>query len=240
MATPEVQSVLNDIQEYTQETVEFLGGGKGQIARVLADDGSHTSVRVYEGRGTSRLAAVKALLAALQEVQADSGYLEVVPVTAKVKPSKPKPNGEDRPTVEDALEVLAKLFGEFDVLEEDDDRTPGPVWKGTTLVRIVPCVGECMAALPTSPCDCRCGGSNHAIGGAFMFPILTAAVKSQDKGLFGKALQEARPVVLGPKECLCGCGGITQRRFVPGHDARYHAALKRAAAQAEAGGSAQA
>ena len=32
--------------------------------------------------------------------------------------------------------------------------------------------------------------------------------------------------------CLCGCGGFPSKfssRFLPGHDARYHAALKRAA-----------
>lgn len=36
-----------------------------------------------------------------------------------------------------------------------------------------------------------------------------------------------------PKECLCGCGGMTKGgRFLPGHDARYHAAQKKAAAAA--------
>ena len=25
-----------------------------------------------------------------------------------------------------------------------------------------------------------------------------------------------------PVECLCGCGGVTMRRFVPGHDAKLH------------------
>lgn len=33
-----------------------------------------------------------------------------------------------------------------------------------------------------------------------------------------------------PKECLCGCGGMTKGgRFLPGHDARYHARMKAAA-----------
>lgn len=36
-----------------------------------------------------------------------------------------------------------------------------------------------------------------------------------------------------PLECTCGCGGMTKGgRFLPGHDARYHAAQKRAAAEA--------
>jgi hypothetical protein len=33
--------------------------------------------------------------------------------------------------------------------------------------------------------------------------------------------------------CLCGCGGYPKgktARFIPGHDARYHAALRRQAA----------
>lgn len=36
--------------------------------------------------------------------------------------------------------------------------------------------------------------------------------------------------------CLCGCGGYpkgAKARFIPGHDARYHAAQKRAAAEAQ-------
>jgi hypothetical protein len=35
--------------------------------------------------------------------------------------------------------------------------------------------------------------------------------------------------------CLCGCGGFPKgknARFIPGHDARFHAAEKRAAAEA--------
>jgi hypothetical protein len=35
--------------------------------------------------------------------------------------------------------------------------------------------------------------------------------------------------------CLCGCGGTPKgkkSRFIPGHDARYHAAQKKAAAEA--------
>lgn len=32
-----------------------------------------------------------------------------------------------------------------------------------------------------------------------------------------------------PRQCLCGCGGMTKGgRFLPGHDARYHAAQKKA------------
>lgn len=36
-----------------------------------------------------------------------------------------------------------------------------------------------------------------------------------------------------PRECTCGCGGMTKGgRFLPGHDAKYHSALKKAEAGA--------
>ena len=36
-----------------------------------------------------------------------------------------------------------------------------------------------------------------------------------------------------PQVCLCGCKGMTKGgRFIPGHDARYHAQQKRDAAKA--------
>jgi len=42
-----------------------------------------------------------------------------------------------------------------------------------------------------------------------------------------KAVRKAKE----PKQCTCGCGGMTKGgSFLPGHDARYHAA-QRAAAQ---------
>ena len=30
-------------------------------------------------------------------------------------------------------------------------------------------------------------------------------------------------------QCWCGCGGLTRRRFCPGHDARFHGLAKRVA-----------
>lgn len=121
-----------------------------------------------------------------------------------------------RPTVEDALTQITALTGRTpDVLEADEDRTPGPVWKGKTLVSIVPCNGECMLS-EKDICDCRCDGANHGI----IFGLQGAAIV---------------PTLYGDKQCLCGCGGITKRRFVPGHDARYHAAQKRAAKEAAEG-----
>ncbi len=42
-----------------------------------------------------------------------------------------------------------------------------------------------------------------------------------------KPARAPRPV-REPKACLCGCGGMTKGgTFLPGHDARYHAALKK-------------
>jgi hypothetical protein len=57
------------------------------------------------------------------------------------------------------------------------------------------CSEECQNANPNSPCTCKCGGRNHP----------------------GNDV-----VVFGPKPCRCGCGEITKRRFVAGHDARFH------------------
>lgn len=229
---------INEITDLTTgHEVRFAGGGKGQRAFVDLD-GRNTAVM---GVGTSRLAAVRDLLANVKAALTEEYHAAEADAKADVARVKAlSPAKADRPSVEDALAALMLIFGEdIDVEEEDDDRTPGPVWKGTTLVRVVPCVGECMMAHPSSPCDCRCGGSNHAIGGAFMFPILQAAVATQDPRQFKAALAKARPVRLEPKPCLCGCGGQTMRRFVPGHDARYHAAIKRAAKEQEATASKQ-
>jgi hypothetical protein len=118
------------------------------------------------------------------------------------------------------------VFGEFDVNDETDERTPGPTWAGTRLVSLTPCVGECMFASPDSPCDCRCGGDNHAIGGAMFISAMIDAIAAGDTKAAKVAIKAARPVMLTPKPCTCGCGGLTLRRFVPGHDARYHAAIK--------------
>lgn len=62
------------------------------------------------------------------------------------------------------------------------------------------CIGECVNS-KAPYCRCKCGGANHGIG--------------HEKRGFA--------AVIEPKRCLCGCGGTTQRLFVPGHDARYHA-----------------
>lgn len=65
------------------------------------------------------------------------------------------------------------------------------------------CVSECVTSRKPY-CNCKCGGANH-----------------------GAANGTTPLAVIGPKLCLCGCGGTTKRLFVPGHDARYHAAQKR-------------
>lgn len=56
-------------------------------------------------------------------------------------------------------------------------------------------------------------------------PIRRAAAPKAEK-----APREPKPAKAG-QDCTCGCGGVTKGgRFLPGHDARYHAALKREAA----------
>jgi len=49
--------------------------------------------------------------------------------------------------------------------------------------------------------------------------------------------EEALAIAAGRPPCLCGCGGYPKgknARYVPGHDARHHAALKRAEAEVAA------
>lgn len=62
------------------------------------------------------------------------------------------------------------------------------------------CSDECQSSQSVF-CQCACDGQNHGIAGS---------VKSDTI------------VVIGNKTCKCGCGEITKRTFVPGHDARYH------------------
>lgn len=48
-------------------------------------------------------------------------------------------------------------------------------------------------------------------------------------------VDELSELLEGRPPCLCGCGGTPKgkkSRFIPGHDARYHAAQKKAAAVA--------
>jgi hypothetical protein len=69
--------------------------------------------------------------------------------------------------------------------------------------------------------------------------VLTPAEMEQEAPEMARA--KTTPVPVEPKvesaqaerpPCLCGCGGYPKgknARFIPGHDARYHAALKKAA-----------
>lgn len=66
------------------------------------------------------------------------------------------------------------------------------------------CVSECVGS-PRLFCECKCGGRNH--------------------GLMGGVKRE-EIVLLGEKQCACGCGQTTNRTYVPGHDARHHGLLK--------------
>jgi len=74
------------------------------------------------------------------------------------------------------------------------------------------CNAECMGSVRLI-CECSCGGQNHGGGNARTWAV----------------------TVVGEKECLCGCGQTTERRFVPGHDARFHAHERLLAGAAEAG-----
>jgi hypothetical protein len=61
------------------------------------------------------------------------------------------------------------------------------------------CVAECVTSV-RNYCDCKCQGRNH-----------------------GAATGATGAILIGEKPCACGCGQTTQRRFVAGHDAKYHA-----------------
>lgn len=64
-------------------------------------------------------------------------------------------------------------------------------------------------------------------------PAADPEVTARNKARLAKAASEPGAVtVVERAPCLCGCGGFPKgrkSRFVPGHDARYHGALKRAA-----------
>ena len=62
------------------------------------------------------------------------------------------------------------------------------------------CSAECQSS-QSNICQCKCDGANHgiALGAARLYT----------------------PVMLGDKPCRCGCGQITKREFVAGHDARF-------------------
>ena len=223
------QQALDEIAAMTEgAVVEFGGGGKGQTAWIwiLDPETDHDTMQIV-GRGGSRYAALVALL---EQVRA----LPTNPTEALVLDD---PDSDDeteamglvapkeRATIEQAIEAIRVAFPDLDLFEEDDDRAPGPVWQDRdgqpVLVAITPCVGECMEGR-SDVCDCRCLGANHGLARLGLLPTWGEV----------KALQ---PVRFGPKECLCGCGGLTDRKFVPGHDARFHAAQNRTRRAAAAG-----
>lgn len=130
----------------------------------------------------------------------------------RVGPPPAAPAPRVRATVDDAMEAIRSVMA-YDVdLRMDEREEPHLVWEGKRLVAVYPCTGECMTSTERV-CDCRCNGDTHGL-----------VERLQGRG---KA-----PVLYGDKPCLCGCGGTTKRRYVPGHDAKHHAMLK---AQAKAG-----
>ena len=63
-------------------------------------------------------------------------------------------------------------------------------------------------------------------------PESDAAAEASANGTSPKAAKRSKE----PRDCQCGCGGQTKGgRFLPGHDAKFHAAEKRKAAEAAAG-----
>lgn len=210
-------------------TFAYSGGGKGQRVKVSIETGV-----VVEGVGSSKVGALDDAIRQIREMEAADPNPEPEPQDdSSVEPTA-EPTSE-RQTLDDVLQAMSAVFGAFDVEEQDDDRTPGPVWRGSKLVTIVPCNAECMGS-QKQYCDCRCGGANHGVGAMAFLAGISDGIPA---GVFQLKLAEIRPVQYGPKPCLCGCGETTLRRFVPGHDARYHSRIKREQQAADRGVSVQ-
>lgn len=82
-------------------------------------------------------------------------------------------------------------------VDDDDEMTEAEIER---------CVAECMVSV-RDYCECKCGGTNHGLGMARPERLVPLAT------------------VKGKKACACGCGQVTQRTYVPGHDARHHARI---------------
>lgn len=80
--------------------------------------------------------------------------------------------------------------------ESDEDDEAGDIEE------IEGCADECQSS-ESAFCQCKCEGMNHG-------------------ALVGR---KAPATMIGPKPCKCGCGELTKRTFVAGHDARYHGLL---------------
>lgn len=228
--------VLNQITDefgIPQDDVVFRGGGKGQRASA---SGFSTADGMLTGKGSSRTLAAQDLLTKIREFYAAIEAAEALTADDDTEHGAEESDEEmealgikaPRATVEDAIEAIRLVFPGMDIIEEDDDRTPGPVWSedasgNPVLVSITPCVGECMEG-KSDVCDCRCSGANHGLMRLALLP-----------GVTWTAVRGLRPVPFGPKPCLCGCGETTDRKFVPGHDARYHARIKYEAERAALG-----
>lgn len=210
--------LLNEFTDLTgipQEAVKFSGGGKGQKAYAEKPEWGIA----LTGHGPSRDAALADLIAQFRQAFLN---MEKARIAADLEAIEEEDEEtERRATVEDALNALQVVYPDLEVYEEDDDRTPKPVWEDVdgvpVLVAIVPCVGECMQG-SSDICDCRCMGANHGL----------MKVGALGTPTWAEVLALA-PIRFGPKDCACGCGTRTDRRFAPGHDARFHAAQKREA-----------
>ena len=135
---------------------------------------------------------------------------------ARVRDNTPAfPKGQPaRVTLDEALTQLQRAQrAEIAVRDPDTNGgVPDAAWSGSRLVTIWPCSGECIVS-EARTCKCDCRGHNHGIVHALVGGV------------------RPNPIMIGPKPCACGCGGITQRKYVPGHDARHHSALRKAAAE---------
>lgn len=228
-------AAIQEIVDRTGVGPTFSGGGRGQVATLDVEKWG----LLLTGKGTSRYAALVDLL---EQVRSALLNMEKARIAADLDDegddyelTEEEAAGEAaldeaehaRATVEDALSAVMLVFPDVSVSEEDEGRSPQAVWEdhggSPVLVSLVPCVGECMQG-SSDICDCRCLGEVHGV----------MRLASMGKPTWAGVLS-LKPVRFGPKDCACGCGTRTDRRFAPGHDARFHAAQKREAERAALG-----
>lgn len=187
----------------TRRTIEQAAGNAVSFSGGGRGQRAEVWVRdeVLTGLGTSREAALESLRALVEVATAET------PTKVSRTPAKPG--------VDDIVEKIQTAQGKPAQLRDPaaaPNGHPEPVWRDgrRSVAAVYPCSAECLSS-EARTCRCNCRGTNHGL----LWAIAGGVVPN--------------PVVIGPKPCAYGCGGITQRKWVPGHDARAHSAALSAA-----------
>lgn len=217
------------ISELTGKMPQFAGGGRGQRAFVVLDDGTK-----IEGRGVTKDSALLALLAAAQrafppKVGEDAAMADIKRRRIHAEYIGARAVGAAGPSLlsnghqEGAHEGVA-VPGCPDCIEAAP-KAKGKAPKGTGRPRA--CDSSCLFAhTERDKCVCQCAGANHQTGWVLFSAekIGRRKVASVAEALDGPARKK------GGRECACGCGESTSGGlFRQGHDRRLHVALGRVA-----------